>query len=117
MGRKFKSDLLFAFSIGSIPLLYFIIERITEISFLYKGVFSCFIIFVSGILFWQYRIFHFQMKYKELSYGLSGDIPLVLEIDSFNDFKFWLYLFLGFVTGAIICVVTFRKNKNIDLKI
>ena len=56
LSRQFYSHILFALSIGIIPLLYLIIKKMTKLNFMKQGLISCGIIIVSGILFWQFRI-------------------------------------------------------------
>lgn len=112
INRHFYSDIIFALSIGIIPLLYLIIKKITKLSFIMQGLISCGMIVLSGILLWQYRIFQLNLKFRKLSeYKLGNGIQSQMYSDNLN---FELYLFIGFLFGTVLSILIF---KNISKKV
>ncbi|ADY29292.1 hypothetical protein [Cellulophaga lytica] len=109
MSGQFYSHILFALSIGIIPLLYLIIKKMTKLNFMNQGLVSCGIIFVCGILLWQFRIFQLNNRLQKLSeFNIGNGIQTELNFDNLN---FGRYLFIGFLIGTILSILIF-KNKN-----
>ncbi len=67
MSGQFYTHILFALSIGVIPLLYLIIKKVTKLNFINQGIISCGIIINCGILLWQFRIFQLNNQSQKLS--------------------------------------------------
>ncbi|MWW26912.1 hypothetical protein [Algibacter lectus] len=109
---QFYSHILFALSIGIIPLLYLVIKKLTKLNFINQGLISCGIILVSGISLWQFRIFQLNNKFKKLSeFDLGNGIQTELNYDNLN---FGRYLFIGFLIGTVLSILIFKnKNKSI----
>ncbi len=109
--RQFYTHILFALSIGIIPLLYLIIKKITKLNFINQGLTSCGIIIISGILLWQLRILQLKTRLSILSeFEIGNGIQTNVNFDNLN---FERYLFIGFLTGTILSIVIFHyKNKN-----
>ena len=111
---QFYSHILFALSIGIIPLLYLSIKKITKINFLNKGLISCGIIVACGILLWIFRIFQLKNRFQNISEFYNGsEIKTELNFSTMNlnSLNFRLYLFIGFIIGTIMSILIF-KNKN-----
>ena len=106
---QFYSHILFALSIGIIPLLYLILKKITKLNFITQGLISCGIIVISGISLWQFRIFRLNSRLQKLSeFDIGNGIKTELNFESLN---FGRYLFLGFLIGTVLSILIF-KNKN-----
>ncbi len=109
---QFYSHLLFSLFIGAIPMLYLIVEKITKLKFLNQGLITFVLIVGSGILFWQFRIFQLKGQLQKLSEFNIGD-GIKNQINT-KDLNFGAYLFIGFVIGAILSTLVFRrKNKTV----
>jgi hypothetical protein len=109
LSGQFYSHILFALSIGIIPLLYLIIKKMTKLNFMKQGLISCGIIIVSGILFWQFRIFQLNSKFQNLSeFDIGNGIQTQMGFDNLN---LALYLFIGFIIGTVLSILIF-KNRN-----
>lgn len=107
---RFNYDLMFAVFIGLLPLFYLLIKRITNISFLYKGLIAVLIIIVTGIIFWQLRIFGLNAQFEEISlYELPQDLTPEFDV---GNFKFGIYLFMGFIVGTLISILIFRNKSE-----
>ncbi|MTE25871.1 hypothetical protein [Winogradskyella ouciana] len=107
---QFNSDLIFATSIGLIPLFYLVIEKITNIKFIYKGLIAAAIILITGIVFWRLRIYGLNVQFEELA---LYDLPdgLIPEFDIVH-LKFEIYLFMGFIVGTLISILIFRDHNK-----
>ena len=105
----FYTHLLFAISIGIIPLLYLTIKKITKLNFMSDGLVSCGVIVVCGILLWQFRMLQLNSKYANLP-ELVTKKGIKFEMNT-AELYFERYLFLGFIIGTIISILIF-KNKN-----
>ncbi|WP_152536876.1 MULTISPECIES: hypothetical protein [Flavobacteriaceae] len=106
---QFYSHILFAISIGIIPLLYLTIKKLTKLNFMNQGLVSYGIMVVCGILLWQFRIFQLNSRLQKLSeFDIGNGIQTELNFDNLN---FGRYLFIGFLIGTILSILIF-KNKN-----
>lgn len=116
VSTHFFSILIFALSLGSIPLLYLIIKRLTQLRFIMQGIVACGMIIGSGIVFWQFRVYQLKVTVQQLSadnIGNGNEISMdyaALDFDS--------YLFLGFLIGALISVIIFWNlgKKESDIR-
>jgi hypothetical protein len=107
--EQFYSHILFAISIGIIPLLYLIIKKMTKLNFMNQGSVSCGVIVVCGILLWQFRIVQLNSRLQKLSeFDIGNGIQRELNFDSLN---FGRYLFIGFLIGTVLSILIF-KNRN-----
>lgn len=109
---QFTTLMVFALSIGAIPLLYLIAKKFTKMQFLYKGLLSYIFIIGCGVLFWQFRIYMLNREFQSLSkLNLPSEIDQVIPID---HLKFEVFLLLGFLAGTMVSIVLLRpKNKNV----
>ncbi|WP_349664802.1 hypothetical protein IZU89_07690 [Cellulophaga lytica] len=106
---QFYSHILFAISIGIIPLLYLTIKKLTKLNFMNQGLVSYGIMIFCGILLWQFRIFQLNSRLQKLSeFDIGNGIQTELNFDNLN---FGRYLFIGFLIGTILSILIF-KNKN-----
>ena len=106
LGGNFFAQVVFSFSIGILPLLYLVVERVARIKFLYQGLITIGIIISYGILLWQVNIFQMNQVFHKIAklYQKEGkQITISLE-----ELKFGQYLFTGFILGAIISIIIFR---------
>jgi hypothetical protein len=111
MSGQFESHIIFALTIGILPLFYLIIEKITKLVFIKNGLIACGILILSGILLWQYRIYQLNSEVQKISeYNIGNDFKTSLDYDNLNFSRF---LFFGFLIGTIISILIFRnRNKN-----
>lgn len=109
---QFYSHILFAISIGIIPLLYLTIKKLTKLNFMNQGLVSYGIMIVCGILLWQFRIFQLNSRLQKLSeFDIGNGIQTELNFDNLN---FGRYLFIGFLIGTILSILIFNnKNKTV----
>ena len=112
LGGQFYSHILFALSIGIIPLLYLITKKVAKLNFMKQGLISCGIIIISGIIFWQLRLFQLKTKYQELSeYDIGNGIEVAINS---ADLNFENYLFIGFLIGTVASILIYKyKNKKV----
>ena len=109
MSGQFQSHIIFALTIGILPLLYLIIEKITKLELFKKGLIACGILLTSGVVLWQFRIYQLNTEVQKLSeYNIANDIKISLDYENLN---FGRFLFLGFLIGTIISILLLR-NKN-----
>jgi len=112
LGGQFRSHILFSMSIGIIPLLYLIVNKLTKINFMKQGLISCGIIIVCGISLWQFRIFQLNNRFQKLS---EFDIGNGIQVEmSFGSLDFELYLFIGFIIGTILSIFIFKNKRAIE---
>ena len=107
---QFGSKFIFAILSGFIPIIYFIIQKITKISFLYKGLITIGLIMGTGILFWFVRVFIIK---RQLQVYSNIEFPNEMKPSYLiNGFNFENYLFFGFIIGAFISILIFRPKKS-----
>lgn len=110
MGHLFISQILFAAVIGVLPLLYLGVERLTKIKFIIRGLITCGIILLSGILFWQLRIYVVGKELRKIAnHNFQSEIDISYNIE---NAKYNLFLFLGFSVGAVISIIIYRIRNN-----
>ncbi|WP_349663435.1 hypothetical protein IZU89_12555 [Cellulophaga lytica] len=109
MNHQFISQISFALIIGILPLLYLCVQRLTKIKFSNQGLITCGIILLSGILFWQLKIYLVRDELKKMTnYNLGSEIDISYNIE---NAKYNLFLLLGFVVGAVVSIIIY-KNWN-----
>ncbi len=109
ISSPFYFQILFAIAIGSIPLLYLIIKKLTNLTFIPQGLISCGIILVSGILLWKLRIFQLNNEFKMLSKFQVGN-GIEIQMDS-SKLYLATFLFIGFIIGTILSILIYRNKK------
>ncbi len=109
ISRAFMSRITFALSMGALPMFYFVADRLVKLKFVYKGLITCLIIVVMGILGWQLRVFQINSHLRKMATFDIGD-GIYLDFN-FQDLKLAPYLFMGFAIGTALSVLIFR-NKN-----
>jgi hypothetical protein len=110
VSKQFYSNLLFSLAIGSVPILYLIIRKITKIHFFYKGVIAVGLLIGTGIISWLLRVFYINRELKFLSsVDFLAETKLTYPI---NEFYFEYFLFLGFVVGTLVSILIFRIKKK-----
>ena len=111
VGGQFYSQIVFALSIGIIPLLYLIVQKITKLKFMYHGLLSCVLILSCGIALWQFRILQLNNQLQKLSeFKLDNGVSMDLNIE---NLYFGRYLCIGFLVGTLISILVFRKQTKI----
>lgn len=114
LGGQFNSNLIFALSFGTIPLLYSIIKKTTKISSIKQSLISLGIILTSGIVLWGIRIWHINYQSTLLSkFMIENEIKIHME---FGDLNFELYLFMGFLIGMILSILIYKNRSNSNIK-
>ena len=108
MGDQFFLRSLFALSFGIIPLLYLILRKIKKLKFMTQGIISLVIIFLSGILFWQFRIFQLNNRFEKLN-TIKIDDGNQMEIN-ISELNFEIFLLVGFIIGIAINILIFRNK-------
>lgn len=112
LGGQFASHLVFAVVIGMLPLTYLTVKHFGKLTSLGQSFIAYSLIVLSGIGFWQYRIYQLQEQTESLL-GFTSGTETKIPLD-FERLYFTRYLFLGFLTGAILSVLIFRiVNRNV----
>jgi len=112
MNYQFISQISFALIIGILPLLYLCVQRLTKIKFLNQGLISCGIILLSGILFWQLKIYLVRDELKKMvNYNLGSEIDISYNIE---NAKYNLFLLMGFVVGTVVNILIYRSRNRIQ---
>jgi len=108
---QFRSHLIFALSIGIVPLLYIISDKISGLTSRNQTIATLGIIFGCGILGWQLRIVQLNYKLRRLSeYDFGDNIKSSMD---FQNLNFGKYLFIGFLIGALVSTLIFKiKNQQ-----
>lgn len=105
--------ILMAIFFTFIPLFYFSAKKMLNIVVKREQIFIALSILISGIIFWQYKIYSIQERLKELKAAPGGkDINYIFAQE---DLNLEFYLFIGFFVGVFIsgiALVQFRKRKN-----
>jgi hypothetical protein len=111
MSGQFQFHIIFALTIGILPILYLIIKKTTKLVFINKGLIACGILIISGIVLWQFRIYQLNTEVQKLSqYNIGNDFKTPLDYENLNFSRF---LFFGFLIGTIINILIFRNRiKN-----
>jgi len=110
IGSQFNSNLFFALSLGTIPLLHLIITKLANLKSINQHLISIGIIIGCGILLWQYRISQLNKLSQNLSdFNIGNGIKMQLD---FNNLNFERYLFIGFLVGAIMSILIFRNRTK-----
>ena len=108
MSYQFISQISFAVVIGILPLLYLGVQRMTKLKFLNHGMATCGIILISGIVFWQFRIYLVGEELKKLARSDFGnEIEITYNIE---NARYNLFLLSGFVVGAVISIFILRDR-------
>lgn len=110
MNTRFLSRVTFAMIIGSLPIQYLIIEKITKFRFLYHGLIVFLIIISSGLLLWLFRVYQLKTELMNMgNYSMGNDIKSAFPIEKTN---FSLYLLLGFIIGMVLSIFIFKKRAK-----
>jgi hypothetical protein len=111
IGGQFAPQVMFALTLGLIPILYAIIEKVTKVKFLNKGLIATVIIIGFGIVMWQYKIVQLNYQLQELSdFSLGFGIQNGVDIRALGT---ELYLATGFILGAVISGFIFKRKKSL----
>ena len=73
-----------------------------------QGIISLVIIFLSGILFWQFRIFQLNNRFEKLN-TIKIDDGNQMEIN-ISELNFEIFLLVGFIIGIAINILIFRNK-------
>ena len=110
LSGQFTKQVLFAISLGSIPILFFLVDKFTNKTIRYKGLVIFSFIILSGILAWFWRLEYLRNSFKKYSIYNSNNIQNTFY---FNELRFNEYLLLGFIIGAIVSLIVLRaRSKN-----
>lgn len=108
METDFELRLIFALSLGFIPVLYAGMRALLKINQTKQIIFAVSSIFITGIIFWQYKIVSITQRYEELDRVATG-IKYVFARENLN---LELYLLLGFILGAVIGSISLYRYKK-----
>lgn len=106
-----KYDLIFALTIGLLPLLYLITEKLGKLKSQKQSYLVLAIIFISGIIIWQFKIFTFNRMADFIATSFSKyNIKNSIGIE---NLKFGKYFAYGCLLGTVLCSFIFRNiNKG-----
>jgi hypothetical protein len=105
----FKERLWFAFIVGVIPSLYFLWKKVTQKSFINKGIISSLIILSFGTLFWILRSYLLKGRFKRLDNFDIGFDPLPTM--NLENLHLTTFAFIGLVIGTILSILIYRKTS------
>jgi hypothetical protein len=101
---------IFSSAIGVLPLFYLLLQKITNISFIWKGLASIFIIIIFGIIFWRLRVFGLNSEFEQLSaYDLPNELKPTIDV---SYLKFEVYVLMGFIVGTLVSILVFRDRSK-----
>ena len=110
MTGQFKSNLIFAFSIGLIPIIYGIVEKLSKLKSWNQGLIVLSTIISCGLLSWQLRIFQINKQIQQLSdFNLGEGIQNTINYKNLN---FGIFLLIGFLVGGLISTLIFKRKNN-----
>lgn len=109
LSGQFEARLLFALILGSIPILYFIVDYFAKLNF-FQGVLSIFVMLGFGYVGWKIQLMKIQAMSDLFSFGENtSQIPQVMNL---SPFYFTKYILIGFLTGALISSIAFRFTNK-----
>ncbi len=112
IAASFNLKILMGIIFTFIPLFLFSVLKVLNLDGQKDKVFILLSILISGIVFWQFKLYSIQERLKELQAQTAGnDVNYVF---SQEDLNLELYLFIGFFVGAMISGIAlhqFRKKK------
>lgn len=108
-GFSFNVPLLFSLVIGSIPLLFLIVDKMAKLTSITQKLVSITIIIGFGILFWQLRILYLNKIMQRL---LGSEIPETLDVSiNLQTLHLEVFLLIGFLVGAVVSILVFKNKK------
>ncbi len=104
--------ILIAIIFTFIPLFYFAANKLLNIVVKREQIFIALSILISGIIFWQYKIYSIQERLKELKAAPGGkDINYIFAQEDLNlEFYLFIGLFVGVAIGTF-GIFQFRKRN------
>lgn len=106
----FYSKLYFSVLMGYIPVTYYLIQKKTNIHFFTDGLYIVLCIIGCCSVSWVLRCFYLSDKFKDLSiYDLNSEKNPSFSIE---NFYLELYLLFGFLIGAIISFIIFKRKEK-----
>ncbi|MDY3319558.1 hypothetical protein PG637_09150 [Riemerella anatipestifer] len=107
---------LFVISVGIIPFLFTVVDRICALRALNEKIFSVVLIVSTGFVFLFSRVMFLRFKKNKIDdllqrveFSQGAEIPSV----KFEDMNLEVFLIIGLLVGTIISILIFRKNSYI----
>ena len=110
-----KYDLMFALAIGLLPLMYLITEKIGKLQSAKQTYLVLAIIFISGIIIWQFKI----ISSNKIEDMLATDFPKFYNIRksiSIESVKLGKHFAIGCFLGTVLSSSIFRKINKVRIE-
>jgi hypothetical protein len=102
-----NQNLIFCLTIGLIPSLYFVVDKLVKIKSFKQTLIILALIIIMGIIFWQLKILQLNNSFNAFSqYKLGNEIKNQFN---FGDLNLGPYLAIGFMIGTVVSLLVFRK--------
>lgn len=109
-----KLRLLFTFTLFFIPLIYFALEKFLKLTTKKEKLFVAGSISISGIIFWQIRIYSLNQQFKELQQPYEH---VVIHYQFLKENLFLeIFLMTGIIIGAAISLLAIKRFRKIYSK-
>lgn len=110
-----KYDLMFALTIGLLPLMYLITEKIGKLQSAKQTYLALAIIFISGIIIWQFKIIYSN----NIEDMLVTDFPKFYNIKksiSIESLKLGKHFAIGCFLGTVLSSFIFWKINKVRIE-
>lgn len=97
------SRLIFTAVIGVFPLIYCSVQYLNKLAFWNKGFFTVLIMLVFGVLALAFRLAVIN-KLVSVNAAISQN-----QSFQYEALHFWVYLLFGFLIGAVVSLLVFKK--------
>ena len=106
LSGQFREHLLFTLAVGLIPVLHWFASTIAKANSLKHNLVILAIISITGVLFWQMRIFYLNYLFIGLADLVTNGIPSTFSTE---NLKLTTYLIVGLFFGSGISIIVIRK--------
>jgi len=102
---------MFSVALGIVPWLCFGVLKTLALKDNKQVFFAAASIVISGIIFWQYKLYSLKTRYEEIS-SVPSPFPVEYRF-ALENLNLEVYLFFGFLLGAIIgAIALYRSSKR-----
>lgn len=108
-------DLMFAFTIGLLPLMYLITDKFGKLQSAKQTYIVLAIIFISGIIIWQFKIIS-SNKTEDMLAAYLPEVYNVRKSISIDSLKLGKYFAIGCFLGTVLSSFIFRKINKVRIE-
>lgn len=107
LGTQFQLRVLFCAAMAFIPILFFAMKKMLRLTTQRQQFFALAAILISGIIFWQFKIYSLNMRYEELM-----KVKIMHYYFALEDLRLEMYLLIGFILGAVIGSISLHRSSK-----